>query len=126
MIEKLCFIKSIGKENDGFYRYEFMFLNNIDEFQLEEDNYPCCLAETIVPITNTTIHVVKTKIKLDLIQDNCCFSFKHAIIGIVALGWEDISSYDEYPEDGRIFFKFGESLEEVENKLAMKNILMLD
>jgi hypothetical protein len=46
--------------------------------------------------------------------------------GIISIAWEDISDYDEFPEDGRIFFRFGESLEEVENKLAMKNILMLN
>ena len=74
----------------------------------------------------TEVHIVKMKIKLELIQNNCCFSVSDCYDGIVALGWEDISSYDEYPEDGRIFFKFGESLEEVENKLAMKSIIMLN
>lgn len=124
MNEFLCFINLIGEENNGIYRYEFIFTNDIDNFEVIEDNEPCCLSETIEPSTYEIIHIVKMKIKLDLIQDNCCFSFKHAKLGIVSIAWEDISGYEEFPEDGRIFFRFGESLEEVENKLAMKNILM--
>lgn len=124
MNEFLCFINLIGEENDGIYRYEFIFTNDIDNFEVIEDNEPCCLSETIEPSTYEIIHIVKMKIKLDLIQDNCCFSFKHAKLGIVSIAWENIDDLDEFPEDGRIFFKFGESLEEVENKLAIKNILM--
>jgi hypothetical protein len=125
MNEFLCFINLIGEENNGIYRYEFIFTNDIDNFEVIEDNEPCCLSETIEPSTYEIIHIVKMKIKLDLIQDNCCFSFKHAKLGIVSIAWEDISAYEEYPEDGRIFFRFGETYEEVEEKLAMKNILMM-
>ena len=123
----LCFIRLIGEESDGFYRYEFIFTDNIDEFWCENaDQKPACLINDIKPLDEyvTEVHIVRTKIKLELIQDNCCFSVSDAMDGIVSLAWEDISAYDEYPQDGRIFFKFGESMEEVENKLAMKNILM--
>jgi len=68
---------------------------------------------------------VKMKIKLDLIQDNCCFSMSDCYDGIISLGWENIDAYTEFPSDGRIFFKFGETLEEVERKLAVKNVVML-
>ena len=126
MNEFLCFIKLIGEENDNYFRYEFFFSNDINKFEIDEDNNPCCLAEKIEPKQYDTEHIVKMKIKLDLIQNNCCFSFEHARLGILALAWENMDGYDEYPEEGRIFFKFGETLEEVENKLAMKNILMLN
>lgn len=126
MNEKLCFIRLIGKEIEEYYEYEFMFSSNLNEFKIEEDNNPCCLSQTIKPVTDVIIHIVKTKIKLDLIQDNCCFSFEHARLGIISIAWEDISNYSEYPENGRIFFKFGETLEEVEEKLAMKNIIMIN
>ena len=123
----LCFIRYIGEENDGLKRYEFIFTDNIDEVFGENFEYkPACLVNDLMVDEQyvTEVHVVKTKIKLDLIQDNCCFSISDCYDGIIALAWEDISEYEEFPEDGRIFFRFGESLEEVENKLAMKNILM--
>ena len=126
MNEYLCFVNLVGKEDGNVYRYEFIFTTNINNFEIIEDNEPCCLSETIKPKLYEIIHIVKTKIKLDLIQDNCCFSFKHAKLGIVAIAWENIDLLDEFPEDGRIFFRFGETLEEVEEKLAMKNVLMIN
>ena len=125
----LGFIRLIGEENDGYYRYEFIFTDNIDEFWGEEFNQkPACLVNNLVPSDEyiTEIHIVKMKIKLELLQDNCCFAYSDGMDGIISIAWEDISEYEDFPEDGRIFFRFGESLEEVENKLAMKNILMLN
>lgn len=125
----LCFIRLIGEENDGYYRYEFIFTNNIDEVWGEDFNQkPACLVNNLMVDDEyiTEIHIVKMKIKLDLIQDNCCFSVSDSYDGIVAIAWENIDLLDEFPEDGRIFFRFGETLEEVEEKLAMKNVLMIN
>jgi hypothetical protein len=126
---KLGFIRLIGEETDGYYRYEFIFTDNIDEFWGDGFEYkPCCLVNNLVPNDEymTEIHIVKMKIKLDLIQDSCCFGFQDCTDGIIALAWENMDAYDEYPDDGRIFFRFGETLREVESKLAIKNILMLN
>lgn len=125
---RLGFIKLIGEESDGYYRYEFIFTSNIDEFWGENFEYkPAGLVNGLLPDDKyiSEIHVVKMKIKLDLIQNSCCFGFQDCTDGIIALAWENVDEYEEYPEDGRIFFRFGETLEEVENKLAMKNVLML-
>ena len=125
----LCFIRLIGEENDGYYRYEFIFTDNVDEVFGENFNQkPACLVNGLIVDDKyiTEIHIVKMKIKLDLIQDNCCFSIADSYDGIIALAWENVDVYDEYPDDGRIFFRFGETLDEVDNKLAMKNILMLN
>ena len=43
--------------------------------------------------------------------------------GIVALCHENISDYSEYPEEGRLYFMFGEGIDEVEQKLAAKSLL---
>lgn len=125
----LCFIRLIGEENDGFYRYEFIFTDNVDEVWGEDfDQKPACLINDLMVDDQyaTEIHIVKTRIKLDLAQNSCCFSMSDFYDGICALAWENIDEYTDYPEDGRIFFKFGESLEEVEEKLAIKNILMVN
>lgn len=124
----LCFIRLIGEENDGYYRYEFIFTNNVDEvFGENFDQKPACLVNDLMVSEEYIyeIHIVKMKIKLDLIQNNCCFSISDAYDGIVSIAWEDISEYDEYPSDGRLFFRFGETFEEVGEKLALKNVLML-
>lgn len=126
---RLGFIKLIGEESDNYYRYEFIFTNRIDEFWGDDfEQKPCCLVNNLTPKDEYIyeIHIVKMKIKLDLVQDNCCFGFQDCADGIVALAWENVDDYDEYPEDGRIFFRFGETLEDVENKLAVKNVLMIN
>ena len=123
----LCFIRLIGEENDGFYRYEFIFTDNIDEVFGEDFNQkPACLVNDLMVNDEyvTEIHIVRTKIKLDLIQNSCCFSVSDAYDGIISIAWQNIDDMDEFPEDGRIFFKFGETINEVEEKLAIKNILL--
>lgn len=125
----LCFIRLIGEENDGYYRYEFIFTNDIDNVWGEEfDQKPACLVNNLIVDDQfiTEIHIVKMKIKLDLIQNNCCFSVSDCYDGIVSIAWQNLDDETEYPEDGRIFFRFGETLEEVENKLAIKNVLMMN
>jgi hypothetical protein len=64
------------------------------------------------------------KIKLDLIQNNCCFSMQDCIDGCVAMAIENMDDYENYPDDGRLFFMFGDSFDDVEKKLALKNILI--
>jgi hypothetical protein len=125
----LCFIRLIGEENDGYYRYEFIFTDNPDDVWGEDwEHKPIGLINNPIPSDDylTEIHIVKTKIKLDLIQNNMCFSMQDCLDGIVALAWQNIDELDAYPEDGRIYFMFGESLEDVERKLALKNVLMLN
>ena len=124
----LCFVVKVGEESDKLNRYEFIFTDNIDEVWGEGfDQKPSCLVNDLMPNDEyiTEIHVVKTKIKLDLIQDNCCFSVSDAYDGICAIAYENLDDYEEYPEDGRLFFMFGETLAEVSRKLAMKNIVMM-
>ena len=73
----------------------------------------------------TETHIVRTNIVFDLIQHNGCFGMQDCMDGIVAVAWENIDDYDEYPEDrGRLFFHFGETYENVEKKLALCGILM--
>ena len=124
----LCFVVKVGEESDKLNRYEFIFTDNIDEVWGEGfDQKPSCLVNDLMPNDEyiTEVHVVKTKIKLDLIQDNCCFSVSDAYDGICAIAYENLDDYEEYPEDGRLFFMFGETLAEVSRKLAMKNIVMM-
>ena len=124
----LCFIRLVGEENDGYYRYEFIFTDNVDDVWGEDfDQKPAALVNGLMVSDEfiTEIHIVKMKIKLDLIQDNCCFSASDCYDGCVGMGIENIYTYEEFPSDGRLVFMFGEPFEKVENKLAEKNVLML-
>ena len=123
----LLFVRLIGEENDGYYRYEFMFTDKPDEAWGENWEFkPCCLVNDLMPSDEyiSEVHIVKTKIKFDLIQDNCCFGMQDCLDGIVAVAFENIDDLEEYPDDGRLVFMFGETYEDVERKLATKGVLM--
>lgn len=125
----LGFVRLIGEENDGYYRYEFIFTDNPDEFWGDNFEYkPACLVNDLMPSDEyiTEIHILKTKIKFDLIQNNCCFGMQDCLDNICSLIHENIDDYSEYPSDGRLYFMFGETLEEVEEKLAVKNMLFIN
>ena len=67
---------------------------------------------------------LKTEIILDLAQDNSCFSMQDCRDNIIALAYENIDDYEEYPDEGRIVIHFGESIDEVEKMLAKRNLFM--
>ena len=125
--EFLCFIKYIGTDIDGLYMYEFLFTENIDTFWGENFEYmPCSLCNELVPNEDSfnTVKRVRMSIKLNLVTDSGCNSMQDCMDGIIALAWEDISDYDEYPSNGRLVLPYGMPYDAVEDELARRSILM--
>ena len=125
----LCFIRYVGEDVEGFNVYEFLFTSMVDEFWGENFEYmPCCLCNELIPNEDMydLVKTVKTKMRFGLIQNSCCFSFQDCIDQIVALCWEDISTYEVYPEDGRLVLNYGMSYEDVEEILSNRNIILED
>ena len=60
---------------------------------------------------------IQTDKILSLIQENPSLGYRHALYGIVSICWHNIDNEDEYPEDGRLFLNYGESLNDVDSKL---------
>lgn len=123
----LGFVRKIGDDVDKNNIYEFIFTDNIDEFWGDNFEYkPCGLCNDVTPDKKyiNDIKILKTDIILDTITKSNCFSMGDCMDGIVALAWENIDDYDEYPEErGRLFFRFGETYDLVEKKLASANML---
>ena len=122
----LGFVNYVGEDTDGKNRYEFIFTDNQDEFWGDGfESIPACLVNNLMPDERYITHVetLVTNVKFQLIQNNCCFSMQDCFDGCVALCYQDITVLDEYPEDGRLVFMFGETIANVKRKLAMKNML---
>ena len=66
---------------------------------------------------------LNTTLKLDLVQESDSFAMWDAVDGIVAMAWENMEGYDEYPEK-RLFFSFGEDIESVNDKLYEKDMVL--
>jgi hypothetical protein len=121
----LIYINSVGKDWQGNYLYEFLYSNTIKNVDGEDwdavpaSNRPEPPSEEFVK----KVGKLTTNVKLSLVQESDTFSVWDAVDGIIALGWENIDEYDEYPEV-RLWFKFGEEIKTVNDKLYEKDIVL--
>lgn len=125
----LCFVKYVGEDIDETNRYEFLFTSNIEEFWGENFEYmPAGLCNELIPDKEAydTVKILRTSLKLDLVQKSCCHSFQDAVDGVIAIAWENMNDYDEYPEEGRAVFHYGDSLSDVEEILLAKGDVLED
>jgi hypothetical protein len=115
---KLCFIKYIGLDLNGLHQYEFLFSDKIDEVWGENfEVMPAGLCNDLTPNQEDYCAVknISLDVKINLIQDSCCFSMQDCMDGIISLGYA-------YQNDKLILdFKYGDTLNDVEKKLANIN-----
>ena len=122
----LVYINVIGSTWQDENVYEFLFSDVTEDVDGEHwDKFPA--AGTPEPPKEGFIKLVGTltvDMSLCVIQESDTFAVWDAVDKITALAWEDISEYETYPES-RLFFNFGETLEDVKTKLyARDNILL--
>ena len=122
---KLVYINKIGQNWKGNYIYEFLFSDVVEDIDGEGwDSYPS--SGNPEPPEGRFIKetgLLNTTLKLDLVQESDSFAMWDAVDGIVAMSWENMEGYDEYPEK-RLFFSFGEDIESVNDKLYEKDIVL--
>ena len=129
MEEYLAFVDYIGRTIDGQYIYRFDFTVDADSVWGDFFNVtPAGIVPDLQPDRNSLSKTCKVNFpkEMQTAKKNYCFSMQDCMDGCVALAIENMDSYDNYPEDGRLFFMFGEALEDVERKLALKNIIMIN
>jgi len=61
---------------------------------------------------------------LELIQDSDVFSLIDATDDVIALGWEKETEELDFSVTKRLVFKFGQTEEEVKNKLYERDIVL--
>ena len=101
----LIYIEPIGLNFNNEWEYEFLFSDSPDTVWGEDWAEQCPSACDSLRPDDSMVSVVKrlsTMIPFSTAQKNSCFSMQDCIDGIIALAWEDISDYDEYPEPFRI------------------------
>ena len=122
---KLVYINKIGQNWKGNYIYEFLFSDVVKDIDGEGwDSYPS--SGNPEPPEGRFVKKtgqLNTTLKLDLVQESDSFAMWDAVDGIVAMAWENMEGYDDYPEK-RLFFSFGEDIESVNNKLYEKDIVL--
>lgn len=104
----------------GVHEYEFYFAKKPDAFWGVGFDADFANKDEVIPDEKTYDEVIRLKSTIPFFcaQNNKCFSMQHVVDGVIAVAFEDIIDYDEYPEPYRIVFQYGESYTSVEEKLA--------
>jgi hypothetical protein len=121
----LIYINKVGMDYMGDYIYEFIFSDSIDNIDGDNwDTYPAS-GRPEPPHVKYIKNVgrLESELNLDVVQESDTFAVWDAVDGVIALAWENVNGYDEYPEV-RMCFKFGEPIEEVEEKLYEKDLIL--
>lgn len=121
----LVYVNFLGSDWKDELVYEFIFSDTLENIDGEDwDIYPANgLPSPPKKSLIKAVGVLTSDIKFDVIQNSTLFSVWDAVDDIIALAWEDISKYDEYPER-RLRFKFGQTIKSVEDSLYEKDLVL--
>jgi hypothetical protein len=123
---ELIYINELGPDFKGQKQYEFIFSEDdeIDDenwFSIPASSISCSLSPNIKYIN--IIGLLKdTDIDLELVQNSDYFGMIDAVDGIIALGWE---KFDEDNINNRLYFKFGDDIKNVTEKLLNKKYSLI-
>ena len=121
----LVYINKVGQNWKGNFIYEFLFSDILEDIDGEGwDAYPASSnpeppEEKFIKKSGTLVG----DLKLEVVQESDSFAMWDAVDGIIAMAWENLEGYDEYPEK-RLFFEFGEKIDSVESKLYEKDMVL--
>lgn len=125
---KVVYILHVGKNSDNENIYHLLISIDSDKTWAEGwENKPACNMRDLTPESDMYEYVaeIKTELKLDLAQSNCCYSMQDCRDNIVALAYENLDEAEEYPEEGRIVIHFGDLMDNVEKMLAKRDIAII-
>lgn len=123
----LVFINGLGPNYKGDNMYEFIFSEDKTDIWDESweakpsNGYPKPPELDYIK----KVGVLKnTSIELELIQNSDFFSFMDCMDGVIALGWEKESENTDFTVTKRLVFNFGETEQEVKNKLYERDVVL--
>ena len=119
---RLVYVNSLGPNFRGDNIYELIF-SDLDDVYGEEWDSEISNGKPTPPMVEfiKKVGVLKnSEIELELIQNSDFFGMYDAVDGVIALGWEKNVNSTQV----RLVFHYGNSLEEVENKLYERDIVL--
>lgn len=123
----LVYVNELGPNYKGDNIYEFIFSDLDDVWGDDWDAEPAS-GKPSPPEMNyiKKVGVLKnSEVQLELIQNSDYFGVYDAIDGVISLAWENSNS-DEIlvHKRKRLVFQYGETVEDVENKLYERDIVL--
>ena len=125
-MNKLIYINGLGPNYKGDNIYEFIFSDTLEVWGENWESKPA----NGYPLPPDIEHIKKvgvlrnSDITLELIQDSDVFSLIDATDDVIALAWEKEIDGVDFSKVTRLVFKFGQTEEEVKNKLYERDIVL--
>lgn len=118
----LTYINGLGPDYKGNNLYEFIFSENLEVWGTSWDASPSSGYPTPPDLEFIKkVGVLRnSEMKLELVQNSDYFNMSDAMDGVIALGWE----IEDFEENKRLVFKFGEEEDSVKNKLYEKDLIL--
>jgi hypothetical protein len=123
---KLIFVTKVGEIYNETDIYEFIFSDNADEAIGYGWEMPCL--NNVEPPKDTYNTLTATlkggELILSLLEEQYEFRYLDGVFGFISLAWEYIEDYQmlDSLNDFRVCFRYGDTLQDVEKKLALKKI----
>ena len=117
----------MGEDYKGLTQYQFLFSTHDKLGEVNGDYWGCnpCDSSPEAPKNYVTkAYNLLTKETFELIQDSITFCMQDCKQGVIPLAWEEEYNANEY--DTRLNFKWGESYDEVCDKLYERNLDLLE
>lgn len=116
----LIYVNELGPNYKGESIYEFIFSDTVKDVWGESweskpsNGYPSPPDIDFIK----KVGVLKSgTIKMSVIQNSDFFCMTDAIDDVIALSWEEETEYTDFEFDKRLVFRFGDTEENVKNKL---------
>ena len=122
----LIYINGLGPNYKGDNIYEFIFSNTLEVFgenweSKPANGYPSPPDIEYIKKVGTLIN---EDIQFDLVQESDVFSVIDSMDTVIALGWEKENDEKDFSLIKRLVFQFGETEENVKNKLYERDIVL--
>ena len=125
-MSQLIYINGMGPNFRGDNIYEFIFSDTLEVFgenweSKPANGYPLPPDMEYIKKVGT---LVNENITFELVQDSDVFSVIDSMDGVIALGWEKETNDIDFSLVKRLVFRFGESEDDVKNKLYERDIVL--
>ena len=122
----LIYVNKLGSNYKGENLYEFIFSESVeniwgDSWESKPANgYPSPPDIELV----TKVGVLKNTLDFEVLQNSDIFSMIDGMDDVIALAWENESEKVNFDTQRRLVFRFGDSIENVKNKLYERDIVL--
>jgi hypothetical protein len=121
----LLYIHYVGQNWRGENVYQFLFTDNLEDADGEDWDAIPAAGKPLPPNKDFVVDsgLLVTDLKFELLQNSTERTYWDGVDKLIALGSEDMTDYEDYPEK-RLGFMFGETIKSVTDALYAHDLTL--